>query len=61
MRLNVMFMGLLAWTAAIGVPALYAAAILLSYVNPLIALAIYAGVAVMWFIPDQRIEKTLRS
>ena len=27
MRLNVMFMGLLAWTAAIGVPALYAAAI----------------------------------
>ena len=39
---------------------LYAAAILLSYVNALIALAIYAGVAVMWFIPDQRIEKTLR-
>lgn len=40
---------------------LYAAAILLSYVNPLIALFIYAAVAVMWFIPDQRIEKTLRS
>ena len=39
---------------------LYAAAILLSYGNALIALAIYAGVAVMWFIPDQRIEKTLR-
>lgn len=40
---------------------LYAAAILLSYVNALIALAIYAGVAVMWFIPDQRIEKTLKN
>jgi len=40
---------------------LYAAAILLSYVNALIALAIYAGVAVMWFIPDRRIENTLRN
>jgi len=38
---------------------LYSAAIPLSFVNPWIAVAVYILVAVMWFIPDPRIEKTL--
>ncbi len=38
---------------------LYAAAILLTFVNAYISLAIYAGVAVIWFIPDRRIESQL--
>ena len=37
----------------------YATAIVLSFVNPWIALAEYLIVAVMWFIPDPRIEKRL--
>lgn len=39
---------------------LYAAAVVLSFVNQWIADAIYITVAVMWFIPDPRIEKQLR-
>jgi len=39
---------------------LYAAAIGLSFVNQWIADAIYVTVAVMWFIPDPRIEKQLK-
>ncbi len=35
---------------------LYALALSLSFLNAYFALAIYAGVAVMWFIPDKRIE-----
>jgi len=35
---------------------LYAAAIGLSYVNSLIANAIYVGVALWWLVPDRRIE-----
>jgi uncharacterized membrane protein len=38
---------------------LYAAAISLSFVNSWFACALYVLVAVMWFIPDRRIEKTL--
>jgi uncharacterized membrane protein len=38
---------------------LYAAAIPLAFVNPWIALAIYVGVALMWLIPDPRIERTI--
>ncbi len=34
----------------------YIAAMPLAFVNPWIAIAIYVGVAVMWFIPDRRIE-----
>lgn len=37
----------------------YAVAIPLSFVNSLIACALYVLVAVMWLIPDRRIEKTL--
>jgi uncharacterized membrane protein len=39
--------------------ALYAIAVLFSFVNPRIAIALYALVAVMWFIPDRRIEKVI--
>jgi len=39
--------------------ALYALAVPLSFLNRWIALALYVAVAVMWFVPDRRIEKTL--
>lgn len=39
--------------------ALYAAAVALSYLHPYIACTIYFGVAILWIIPDRRIEKTL--
>lgn len=35
---------------------LYALAIVFSFMSPLISCAIYVGVAVMWIIPDRRIE-----
>jgi TMEM175 potassium channel family protein len=38
----------------------YAAAIPLSFVNPWIAFTLYVVVAVMWLVPDPRIEKTLK-
>jgi uncharacterized membrane protein len=37
----------------------YATAVPLSFVNPWIALAEYVVVAIMWFIPDPRVEKVL--
>jgi uncharacterized membrane protein len=40
-------------------PVLYVAAILLEFLNPWISLAIYALVALMWLIPDRRIEHTI--
>ncbi|HVG32592.1 MAG TPA: TMEM175 family protein [Pyrinomonadaceae bacterium] len=39
--------------------ACYAAAILLSFVSPWLACALYVLVAVMWLIPDRRIERML--
>jgi uncharacterized membrane protein len=39
--------------------AIYALAILLAFVNRWIACALYVVVAIIWLIPDQRIEKTL--
>jgi len=38
---------------------LYAAAVPLSFVNPWIAFAMYVVVAVIWFIPDRRIERVI--
>lgn len=38
---------------------LYTAAIPLAFVNPWIAFAIYIVVAIMWFIPDPRIERKI--
>lgn len=40
---------------------IYAAAIPLSFVQPWISCACYALVAVMWLVPDPRIERTLAS
>ncbi len=40
-------------------PVLYASAIALAFVHPAIAGALYAAVAVMWLIPDSRIEHAL--
>jgi uncharacterized membrane protein len=39
--------------------AIYAAAILMSFVKPAIALVMYVLVAAMWFIPDRRIERVI--
>jgi uncharacterized membrane protein len=41
--------------------AAYALAILLSFVNTSFSLALYVLVAVMWLIPDPRVERTLSS
>jgi uncharacterized membrane protein len=38
-------------------PLLYMAGIPLAYVNPRIAGALYVAVALMWIVPDQRIER----
>jgi uncharacterized membrane protein len=38
---------------------IYAVAIVLAFVNPWIACALYVSVAAMWFIPDRRIENTI--
>jgi uncharacterized membrane protein len=40
--------------------ALYAAGIALAFVVPWISIALYEVVAIMWLIPDRRIEKVLR-
>jgi uncharacterized membrane protein len=41
-------------------PLLYAAAVALAFVDAWLSIAIYALVAVMWLVPDRRIEKVLR-
>jgi uncharacterized membrane protein len=41
-------------------PPLYATAIGLAFVAPWLSLTIYVLVAVMWLVPDQRIENALR-
>jgi uncharacterized membrane protein len=38
---------------------IYAAAVALSFVNSWISIALYISVAVMWFIPDRRIEHVI--
>ncbi len=39
---------------------IYAAAILLAFFVPVLACALYVLVAVIWFIPDRRIERVMR-
>lgn len=39
--------------------AMYALGAVLAFVNTWIAVAMYVGVAVMWLIPDRRVERTL--
>ena len=41
-------------------PALYTAGIVLAFVEPWISIAIYGLVAIMWLVPDRRIERVLR-
>ena len=41
-------------------PLLYVAAIASTFWAPWIALAIYAGAAIIWFVPDPRIEHAMR-
>ena len=40
--------------------AMYAAAIPLAFVNPWIAIALYVAVALIWFVPDRRIEGNMK-
>jgi uncharacterized membrane protein len=40
-------------------PVLYVAAIVLVYVSPWISMALYTFVALMWLVPDRRIEREL--
>jgi uncharacterized membrane protein len=41
--------------------ALYIAAIPLAFVSPWISVGIYVAIAVLWFVPDRRIESTVKS
>jgi uncharacterized membrane protein len=41
--------------------ALYIAAVGLAFYRPWIAISIYIAVAVMWFVPDRRIESRLKA
>jgi uncharacterized membrane protein len=38
---------------------IYAFAIALAFVSPLLACALYVAVAILWLVPDRRIERTL--
>jgi uncharacterized membrane protein len=40
-----------------GSVAIYALAIVVAFFSPIVACAMYAAVAAMWFVPDRRIEK----
>ena len=39
---------------------LYASGVAFSFVNPLISLGLYFAVAILWFIPDTRIEEQIK-
>jgi uncharacterized membrane protein len=40
-------------------PVLYASGIALSFLSPWLSVAVYVGVALMWLIPDRRLERTM--
>jgi uncharacterized membrane protein len=40
-------------------PLIYAVAFVVAFVAPLVSFALYVLVAVIWFVPDRRIERTL--
>ena len=42
-------------------PVVYVAGILLTYVSPWLGLAAYTVVAVMWLVPDRRVERYLEA
>ena len=58
-RLEAFSDGVIAVIITIMVLALYAAAIPLAFVSVWISGAIYGFVALMWIVPDSRIEKNL--
>ena len=39
--------------------AIYIAAVLLTFINQWIGVALYVGVAMIWFVPDRRFEKLI--
>ena len=41
--------------------AIYAAAIALAFIAPVVSLGLYVTVAAIWFVPDSRIERTLKT
>lgn len=41
-------------------PALYAIAIVFAFISPWVSFACFIAVAVMWMVPDKRIERALR-
>jgi hypothetical protein len=41
-------------------PLIYVGAIMLAFVSSCIAIALYSFVAVLWLVPDRRIERALR-
>jgi uncharacterized membrane protein len=38
----------------------YGAGIVIAFISPLVAAALYVGIALLWLIPDRRIEDELR-
>jgi uncharacterized membrane protein len=40
--------------------AMYAVAIPLAFVSPWIAVVLYVAIALIWFVPDRRIEAILK-
>ena len=40
-------------------PLMYCLGIGLSFTNPWLGLAVYVAVALMWLVPDRRVERTL--
>jgi uncharacterized membrane protein len=40
-------------------PVLYLSGIALAFVNPWLAMLVYTGVAIMWLVPDRRVERYL--
>jgi uncharacterized membrane protein len=42
-------------------PVIYVVGILLALVNPWLAYAAYTAVAVMWLVPDRRVERYLEA
>jgi uncharacterized membrane protein len=42
-------------------PILFAVAIPLALVAPIVSMLTYAGVVVMWLVPDRRMERVIRS
>ena len=41
--------------------AIYAVAIAVAFVKPIVSLGLYVTVAAIWFIPDRRVERTLQA